>query len=436
MTLGGALLIVARSVNASQRGQFDDALVAQAKKEADAVGRPSGHTVRIGDWPGPAPDDTGHLTRYAAVYDQNGRVLAVTATLAGQPPVLETIRHPLESGFEFFVGGEHVRAVLVSLPEDPGKVLLLAAPCFDLDRDAAFLNHAILLGLAGGACWAAIVTAWVVRQLTRGQEAIAAVARRVAGGDLSARIAESSADREVAQVARDVNQMIDRLAALLSSHQEFIAHAAHELRTPLTSLYGELSQALRRPRDADGYRAAIEEALNSARQLKALAADLLTLARLGASSDQPRETLLAHKIVQDAGRIVADEASERGVVVRVAGECRPIVGHRSDLERLFRNVIENAIRHSPRGGVVEVNVADQTGWAIVAVSDQGRGVSEMDRDRIFEPFYRGAGETADDLPGVGLGLAIARRIARAHSGDVTLSPHGRGGAQFVVRLSG
>jgi two-component system OmpR family sensor kinase len=434
VALGGALLIVGRAVNASQQGQFDGALLAEAREEAREASLLGGDHLDISDQPGPAPDDIGHLTKYGVIYDRSGRSLASTPTFHGGVPALGLIWHPPESAFDFFAGGEHVRGMLVPIPGHPGKSLLLAAPRFDLDRDAMFLNRAILLGLAGAGLWAGIVSAWAVRRLTRGQAAIASVARQVAGGDLSARIVEQASDWETLQLARDVNRMIDRLAELLSAHQEFIALAAHELRTPLTTLYGELSQALRRSRDIEGYRLAINAAIGSARQLKTLAEDLLTLAKVGASSEEPPVEVKTRTIVEDTALTVAAEASEHAIAVRVEGECRAFSGRPNDLKRLFRNLLENAIRHSPKGGKVDATLTEESGWALVEVSDQGCGVPEKDRQRIFEPFYRGPRETADDIPGVGLGLAIARKIARAHGGDVILGPARERGAQFVVRL--
>jgi two-component system heavy metal sensor histidine kinase CusS len=321
---------------------------------------------------------------------------------------------------------------------------LLAAPRFDLDADAAFLTRAMLLVWLVAVGWAMLVTTWIVRRLTRGHESIAEVARRVAKGDLSARIPDRASGPEMAQLAHDVNRMIERLSSLLTSQKEFIAHAAHELRSPLTALYGELSHALRRLRDAESYQHSIEEALDSTRRLKLLAEELLTLARLDATVDAARETVEPSRILQGAVRSVARCAEERGVAIVVEGEtsARPIRGRAQDLERLFRNLLENAIRHSPPGGSIKVLLVDEPGGPFITVSDEGSGVKDADRDLIFEPFYRGSATRADDESGVGLGLAIARRIARAHGGDISLAAPGGAlagsgaapGAQFIVRL--
>jgi two-component system heavy metal sensor histidine kinase CusS len=434
-TLLLALLLVAQAVNESQRGQLDEALVSEAHEEAREAASLGGGKLDISDRPGPAADDTGHLTKYSAIYDAAGHVVTRTPTLVGHVPELASVRHPPGECFDAFIDREHVRAVLVPIPGHVGAQLLLAAPRFDLDRDAAFLDRTVLVAVPVSALWAALLTTWIVRRLTRGHELIAGVARHVAAGNLSARIDEGAVDEPMVQLVRDLNQMIDRLSALVSSQREFIAHAAHELRAPLTIVYGELSHSLRRPRDAEAYRQAIADALGSARQLKVLAEDLLTLARVDVSGEpyERGDGVVARHLVENAVRTVMGEAAARGVVVTVDGDCRPIAARPSDLERLFRNLLENAVRHSPRGGVVGAALRDQPGAVVVTVSDQGSGIALTERDRIFEPFYRGSHDLADELPGAGLGLAIARKIARAHGGDVTLAEQSVG-ARFVVRL--
>jgi two-component system OmpR family sensor kinase len=432
VTLGGAFAAVSMAVNRAQERQLDDALRAEAKEEAREASALGGHELAISDRPGPAANDVGPLTKYGAIYAVDGRVLAATPTFHGSPPPLASLRREPGRCFDLWFGGEHLRGMLVPIPGHPETRLLLAAPRTDLDGDEAFLARAMLVVFALAVGWTVLVTSWIVRRLTREHQAIAQVARRVAAGDLSARVATPTADPEIAQLARDVDDMIERLGVLVTSQQRFIAHAAHELRSPLTTLYGELSLALRKERDGASYRRTIEEALDSSRRLKLLAEDLLTLARLGTAADEPDERFGVLARIDAAVEMVRLEASERGVRMEVGGEDASVTGRSRDVERMVRNVLENAILHSPAGGRVEIrtNVGDTVE---IAVSDEGPGVPEAERERIFEPFYRGARERADDARGAGLGLVIAREIARAHGGDVLLDEAARG-ARFVLRL--
>jgi two-component system heavy metal sensor histidine kinase CusS len=288
--------------------------------------------------------------------------------------------------------------------------------------------------------WAVLVASWIVRRMTRDYNAVANVARQVAAGDLSARVGPRSGDPETAQLARDVDAMIERLGMLLTSQRHFIAHAAHELRSPLTTLYGELSLARRRSRDAKGYEDAIDEALDSARRLKLLADDLLVLARLGAEQAPATQPVVLESVIRAAVDEVEKLATERHVAIDVESEEGvSIEGYPNDLERMARNLIDNAVRHSPEGGRVRVSVrrtADR--GAQIVVRDRGPGIPDADAGRVFEPFFRGSTDRAGSDEGAGLGLAIVREIARAHGGDVVLEklPEGESGACFAVRVTG
>jgi two-component system heavy metal sensor histidine kinase CusS len=432
VTLGTAFAAVFYAVHRNQERQLDAALLEEAHEEAREAASIGGDRLAISKGPGPLANDIGPLTKYGVIYGLAGGVLDATETFRGRPLSLDEIRHPLDECFNTSFERERLRAVLVAVPGHKRVTLLLAAPRLDLERDAAFLRRSMSIVFIVAVVWAALVATWTARRLTRGHEAIAAVARRVAAGDLSARVDATVTQGDPAQLAKDVNQMIDRLSTLLASQQEFIVHAAHELRSPLTLLYGELSLAARRSREAADYRRAIEEALSAARSLKALAEDLLVLARIGATSEPVGDSVEVSHVVRQVVDSLGSAAAERGVTIAVDGQCPQAKGRGRDLERVFRNILDNAIRHSPTGGAIEVRLTDDDAAALVTISDQGEGIAETDRERIFEPFYRGPDDISN-LPGFGMGLAIARKITRAIGGDVTLGAQSAG-AQFVIRL--
>jgi two-component system OmpR family sensor kinase len=340
----------------------------------------------------------------------------------------------------------HVRLLAATAALTPaalGLSLWAVAVAFDhghgrqLDQallaDPAFLGRAVF-GVLGVACvWSILVPVWLIHRLTRDQEAIADVVLRVAAGDLEARVQSRSTDPETHRLAGAVDTMIGRLGLLLESQQRFVAHAAHELRAPLTVVHGQLALALRRPRTEDEYREAIREALGSAADLRALTEALLDLARAGSASAGPFEPTSVARAARGAARYVQADAERAGVTLDVSAPDALVAGRSSDLERLLRNLVENAVRHSPPGGRVLVEAGGRPeGTVEIAVSDEGSGVPEVERDRLFEPFFRGA--DARGSAGAGLGLAIVREIARAHGGDVHLDPTAPRGARFVVRL--
>jgi two-component system heavy metal sensor histidine kinase CusS len=432
VTLGGAFAVVGHLVNRDQQRQLDAALLAEAHQEAlEAAQAGGGAQLQIKDGPGPMANDIGPLTKYGAIFAPDRRVLSSTDTFYGHVPPFAQLEHAPDECFDLWFHREHLRAMLTPVPGHPGSLLMLAAPRLDLDSDAAFLRRAMIDVFVVALAYAVLIATFIVRRLTRGHAAVAHVASRVADGDLSARVLPDASDPEMAQLGQDVNHMIERLSHLLRAQEDFITHAAHELRSPLTSLYGELAHALRRARDETSYRRSIEEALESAQRLKELADSLLTLSRIGSAAEEPLTTVRLGDVLERARRAVSGEAAAHDVAIELDDEVYFVSGHSQDLERLFCNLLENAIRHSPPQGSVRIRFSDDGERIAVHVVDQGAGVPDGDREHIFEPFYRGS--AAYGTPGYGLGLSIARKIARAHGGDLTLGS-ATNGAEFIVQL--
>lgn len=431
VTLGGAFTAVSLAVNGVQERRLDHALMTHALEEAQEAAIRGAHEIR--ERPGPFANGVGPLTRYGILYAGDGRVLDATPNFDRDLPTIASVHHPPREFFDRWFAGVHLRAVVVPVPDTSGRRLLLALPRTDLDGDEAFLRRAMELVFAAAVAWTVVVTALLVRRLTREHQAITEVVKRVAAGDLAARVHTRADGRETAQLSRDVDEMVARLERLVLSQRRFVAHAAHELRLPLTTLLGELSHALRRERDAASYRGVIEESLGAARRLKQLADDLLALARIGSEAEAPREPVDLAMVVTAACAEVADFAADREIHLHPQTLPRFASGRSRDLQRLLRNLLENAVRHAPRGSSVGLVLHDVDGAVEIEVCDRGPGVAPHERERIFEPFYRAAGHRDDDDTGAGLGLAIAREIARAHGGELSLVARDEG-ACFVLRL--
>ena len=429
VTVASAFGTASYVVERSEERQLDEALRTEAHLEAGELSAQRG-PLRVTNRGGPAADDIGRLKKFAVIYTDDGHVVDITSTFAAGAPSFATMSHPTGTAFDFWYGSDHLRGVFVAIPAQEHTMLLLAAPRSDLEKDNLFLRQVMLVAALLSIGFTLLVTWRVVRQLTRGHEAIAAAARKVADGDLAARVSLGSGDDEVVQLARDVDEMVRRLEILVEGQQRFIAHAAHELRSPLTSLYGELQLALRKSRSAEEYRAAIEEALDSARCLKALAEDLLALARIGAEREPSRTPVALDEVAKAAAAWVSREATRRHVELAIQSDGSQVLGHAIDLERLFRNLIDNAVRHSPEGGHVTVEARSEGDMVHISVLDEGPGVAPEERDRVFDPFFRAASERRRD-DGSGLGLAIVREIARVHGGEVSVEQGPKGkGARF------
>jgi two-component system OmpR family sensor kinase len=459
MTLGIAFAVISIVETRSQEQHLDRALARAAREEAEAIARNDPAALAIGDRRPLTVNDAGPLAPYAAIVREDGQIRPLTRgaldllqnpRTGSEPPAMRSdeqssssrdastalFHRPPDACFDFALDGAPLRGLLTAIPGPPGQRLLYAVSRADLDGDRVFLQRAMELVFLVALAWTVGVATWIVRRLTRNQRRIAEVVRRVAAGDLLARVGAVGDSGDEARLARDVDEMVERLAELLSAQRVFIAHAAHELRSPLTALKGELALALRRSRDADAYREAIRSALESTQQLTGLAEDLLAVARLGAAPPPATEPVELRAAVEEAARVVLPDGLAGGVRIEIAAPPAPVsaLAWRRDLVRLFRNLLENAVRHSPRGGTVRVAVSAEAARIAVVISDEGAGVPDGEAAEIFAPFYRGTTVPTASGVEVGLGLTIARGIARAYGGDVTLEPASDRGACFRVTL--
>lgn len=462
LTVAVAFLVTLTIFKHAQERQLDHALLLGAAHQADIVHRTGHPAPHLGagavadsddDGVSQAARDLDYLVQYSALYRLDGSLQEVTTNFRGPPPSLAALGwHPgvplPKHSFDFPLQGHMMRGVLVRISPGPATdahLLLLAAPRGDVDADTSHLMQVMAMVFLC-ALAASLLLGWRIGlHMTRGVESIAQVARRVSEGQLSSRVRldDFTPDAEVRTLGQDLNQMIDRLASLIAAGQRFVSHAAHELRSPLAALRGELELALRHPRDPAGYQTAIHEALDDTNRLIALAEDLLVLARTQMTGlhGEPA-TVGLRNVVQEAVRASlarTNAAVDAAVAVDVEVAELPVVGRLADLARMVRNLLDNAIAHAPHGSRVRVvgTREERAGgaYARLAVEDHGAGVPASIRDRIFEPFFRGDEER--EHSGAGLGLSIAREIARAHGGDLRLDASA-GLTRFValIPLSG
>ncbi|RSD13459.1 sensor histidine kinase [Amycolatopsis eburnea] len=263
------------------------------------------------------------------------------------------------------------------------------------------------------------VIAWLaVRRSLRPVEAIRGEVAEIGAHDLGRRVPAPRSGDEIARLAGTMNDMLARLDEAVTRQSRFTSDASHELRTPLASLRAQLEVLLAHPDRLD-WRHACENALLDVTRLQDLVADLVLLGKLDHAGPDRLEPVPLSEVAE------AVAAGRAEVEVRGA----PVVrGQRSRLERLLRNLVDNARRHAVSRVVVEVSAVD--GWAVLAVTDDGPGVPEADRRRVFDRFVRLDDARARDDGGSGLGLAIVADIARAHGGTAEVEA----GSRFVVRL--
>ncbi|MFZ1640050.1 MAG: ATP-binding protein, partial [Candidatus Contendobacter sp.] len=237
---------------------------------------------------------------------------------------------------------------------------------------------------------------------------------------------------EITPLVHALNELLARLAHTLDAQRQFIADAAHELRTPLAAVRLQTEIAQRATDDAE--RAGTLDALRAGLiRASHLVEQLLAMARLDAApateSVEPVDLLdLAKRVVAESAPIADDRHLDLGLL---PSDAATVAGDPGELRILLGNLVENALRYTPTGGRVDVQIQSMGNEAVLTVSDTGPGIPAAERARVFDRFYRGAGASA---PGSGLGLAIVKRIADRHRASIRLEDAEPGqGLRVIVR---
>ncbi|MDX3851922.1 ATP-binding protein [Streptomyces sp. AK02-01A] len=263
---------------------------------------------------------------------------------------------------------------------------------------------------------------------------ITRTARRVVGSDLSRRIELDGPDDELKELADTFDEMLERLERAFTAQQRFVANASHELRTPLAINRTLLEVHLSDPGAPMELQQLGKTLLATNERSEQLVEGLLLLARSDNQLVERKPVDLAEVATRAVDQALG-EAEAKGVEIR--GERAPVVvqGNGVLLERIALNLVQNAVRYNiPRGGWVVVTTEIQQGQAVLMVSNTGPVVPAYEIDNLFEPFRRLRTERTGSDKGVGLGLSIARSVARAHGGRIFAEPREGGGLVMRVTL--
>ena len=274
---------------------------------------------------------------------------------------------------------------------------------------------------------------WLIAgRFLRPLRTITATARDISASNLNRRLDPGAQDNEFAELGETLNGLFGRLEASFDSQRRFVANASHELRTPLSAGRALLQVALTDPEaTVESFRATCEELLALGDQQERLIKALLTLAcsERGVERWEPFDlAAIASKVILDRQR----GAERRDIRVNATLGAAPATGDPSLAESLVVNLVDNAIRHNTAGGRVEISTTTATGRAIVSVTNTGRLISADQLDRLFQPFQRLGSERICHTGGYGLGLAIVRAIAGAHSATLTADARPEGGLHIEV----
>jgi signal transduction histidine kinase len=395
-----------------------DAVDADARSEATTIAS----LVRSGQLPDPlpAPADQPVL---AQVVDAAGTVLAATPSASRVVPLLPLSVTRDHLGGQAFttdataLGSAPLRVIVTTSSLHGSSVTVVSAVLYtDVHGTLVALLRTLVIAVPVVLVAAAIATWLAVGSALRPVDELRAAADRVADtrGRQAPQLPAPASRDELARLARTLNRMLARLHAATEQQVSFIADAAHELRSPIAAIRTQLDVALSMPTDATEWEQVARDVRTDAERVSRLAEDLLLLARLD-SGAPPR-------------RVPVDVRALAGLV----GDPLEVEGDPQALQRALDNLVANARRHARRH--VRVGAEEVDGAVVLTVDDDGDGVAPADRERVFQRWLRLDDARDRDHGGAGLGLAIARSVARSHGGDVTLTESPLGGARAVLRL--
>ncbi len=297
---------------------------------------------------------------------------------------------------------------------------------YNLVRALAVLSVGVLLT-------AALLGRWYCRRALAPVTAMATAARDMSAGDFDGRLPAPGTRDELADLAAAFNGLLGRLQEAFERQRRFTGDASHQLRTPLAAMLGQVEVGLRRERTPEDYRGVLVRVQNQAQHLRDIVEMLLFLARADAEAQLPQlEVVELSEWL--TGHLQHWREHARWADFQVQAAPAPARVQPALLGQLVDNLLDNACKYSPPGTPITVRVEADADGVTLAVEDGGPGVGPEDVPHLFEPFFRSEQARRLGLAGVGLGLAVARRIATALGGMLTLDAAPGRGARFVTRL--
>ncbi|MDA3897992.1 MAG: ATP-binding protein, partial [Desulfobacteraceae bacterium] len=320
------------------------------------------------------------------------------------------------------------------------KNLLVIQIGTPLDHVIRILSQ-LLYFIGGGILFILALTSFLgsffARRILKPVSNVTKIVDDISHKDLHLRIPEMVADVEMKHLISSCNAMIGRLEKSFEHVNEFSSHVAHELKTPLAIIRGEVELALSETRNVDEYQRVLNISLEEVDRLIKIIKDLLLLARLDYNPDVfGFEKISLNEFLKEIHEYSSILAEQKGLAsnLEILESAYCIDGDKVHLRRLFLNLINNAVKFTPSGGKINITLTVKGAIAEIAVSDSGVGISTKDLKMIFDKFFRAQPYGHKAEPGSGLGLSIARSIARAHQGEITVQSQSGQGTTFTVSL--
>lgn len=426
--------------------RIDNQIISVADMMVHTVIRPSGQVF--------LPDDfdiilerffgirtTGY---YIQVLDVNGKPVARSSNLGDKG------MHITKSTLHSALGGVTTYEVVQSFGKYPMRtvtkpilhadrvvgIVQVASSLEGMDEIFHSLAYILISAIIASVVIAAAVGWFLARKALRPVTEITKLARKIEAEHLNQRITIEAPQDEIGQLASTMNDMIERLEKSFNQIKQFTADASHELKTPLTILKGEMEIALRSKGGVEDMKEALRSSLEEIDRMNYIVRNLLDLAKMDVEGrSRSAEAVWLDKVLSDRYEHLRRLALDSGVRLDMLRNMRAcVLGDMVRLSQLVYNLIDNALKYTPKGGAVELMLTAEDGKAVLRVRDTGVGIAKEDLPFIFDRFYRVDKARSREVGGAGLGLSICKEIIEAHGGAIDVVSEPGKGSTFTVKI--
>ncbi len=432
-------------------------LDAGLRASIEAAAASLAHEIEEGETPGQAAQSTVQdlfiRQQALAIFDTEGRLLAERHAIDQAQALLpELSLIPEDHPFFFDIpnaksrDGAMLRDAVQRIRIAPNGPTYLVAICQSLEtvnEELGALRQVIAVAVPLALLLAGLGGWFLARKSLAPVVAMSESARRISAESLDSRLPVANPRDELGRLAATFNDLLARLNAAFAQQRQFMADASHELRTPLHVMRTAAQVTLEREHREEGeYRDALTMIDEQSARLTHIVGEMFTLARADAGRRPPVEhqDFYLDELVAQVARAAGIVAERKSITVQLAPTTEALYrGDENLLRQMLFNLLDNAIKYTPEGGRINIELARKNDTHLITVADTGVGIPEEAQPHIFERFYRAdqarsRAESNGNGSGAGLGLSIARWVAEAHSGTIKLERSDPSGSTFVVRL--
>jgi signal transduction histidine kinase len=418
-----ALVLGAAALIAALRRTMVDEVAEAARAQASDVVR------QLEAGKPPILEVAGTDEQLIQVMTPTGAVVSASPNMAGRPAVVRLAPGQSAQVVTPLDDDEFV-AVAESAQTSAGqRIVLVARALVDVLDTTTVVTRLLIIGLPLLVAVVALTTWFAVGRVLAPVEAIRREVDEISAAQLHRRVPQPKRDDEIGRLAATMNRMLERLESARNSQRRFVSDASHELRSPITTIRQHAEVALAHPERTTASELG-EVVLAEQQRMQRLVEDLLLLARADEPVTLAREAVDLDDLAFEEGHRLRSTTSKR---VDTSGvSAARVQGDADALRRMFRNVGENAARHSSER--VNITLVERGSEVVLTVDDDGPGIPESERVRVLQRFVRLDEARSRDVGGSGLGLSIVDEVVRAHGGAMSIEQSPLGGARIEITL--